>query len=475
LRFQRRPVFSILLATTMCFALSFSSAQVSRAASSYVLSPADPAVGTVCASLGGTWDGLSKCTLGRDLTLNSSDSLVVDPEAMLEIASGVTVNNNGEVDDYGAITTDRGGFVNNSGTITAFIANGTIVNNGVMTNDLGGSFSIEHPGQTSVYVGTFNFTNGGSFDNLGTFTSFGNFTNGVGASMTNSGSFRFASATINIRNFSAPLATNAGTFTNSAAGTFTVDGSTFNNTGTLTNPGAITETQNVFSVIENFGTFTSNGTIADTSFIRNNGTFTNAGTITTLVGCTVAACGSLVNSAVFINTSGGTLDNRGNLGNNVNATFTNNGTLTNSRVMINNPNGTVINYGTINSTGTLSNFGTIANLGSIAISGIVLNSGYVSNNASGSITNSRTITNTGRIANFGALTNACGGVIDGPGTIVGNPVATTVCTSTTTPVPEFPTEMVAPVLLSVLVLLSLVYKKGPRRHAQPAAERPRGR
>jgi hypothetical protein len=472
LRLRSSSILSVLLATAMCTALLMSSAQTSRAASSYVLSPADPAVATVCASLGGAWDGSSKCTLGGDLTLNPGDSLVIDPNAALVIQSGVTLTNGGSIEDYGTITTNAGGVLTNSGAITAFIALGSMVNEGSLANDPGGSISIEHPGQTSVQVGTFNFTNTGAFDNRGTFVSFGNFTSGAGALITNSGTFSFVSATINIGNFSAPVATNAGAFTNLPGGNLTIDGATFNNTGTLTNPGAITETQHVYSVVENFGTITSNGTISDTSFIGNNGTITNAGTITTVVGCAVAACGSLVNNALLINTPEGTIDNQGNFGNNVNATFTNDGTLTNSRVLINNPNGTIVNLGTIVSTGTLTNRASIINNGSITASGIVLNSGYISNNSNATITNSRTITNTGRIDNSGTVTNACGGVIDGAGTITGNPVsASTGCKSTTSPVPEFPAEAVVPVLLSILILVSLVYGKGRWGRAQTVAER----
>jgi hypothetical protein len=471
LRLQSNSIFSILLATAICAALLNSSAQASRAASSYVLSLADPAVATACAGLGGAWDGLDMCTLGGNLTLNSGDSLVVDPGAVLAIASGVAVTNDGAIEDYGTMAIGAGGSVTNSGTITAFIANGSMINEGSLANDPGGSISVEHPGQTAPEVGTFNFTNSGTFDNQGAFISFGNFTSSAGASITNSGNFSFVSATINIGKFSAPLATNAGAFTNLHGGTITIDGATFNNTGTVTNPGAITETQNVFSLIANFGTITSNGTIADTSFVRNNGTIINEGTITTLVGCTVAACGSLVNNAVLINTSGGTIDNDGNFGNNVNATFTNDGILNNSRVFINNVNGTVINSGTINSTGTLSNRASITNNGTIVSSGIVLNSGEIGNDPNATITNTRTITNTGRIDNSGTITNSCGGVIYGAGIIAGNPVSTnTDCTSTPSPVPEFPAEMVTPVLLSILILVSLVYMKGPRRPSQIAEE-----
>lgn len=462
MKIRSKSIFSFLLATAICTAV-LSSANASRAVSSYVLSPADPAVAAVCASLGGAWNGPSTCTLGSDLTLNSSDSLVVDPNAVLVIPTGITVANVGAVEDYGMITTGAGAFLNNSGKITGFIGNGTITNHGTVTNEPDGFFTIRHLAQTSAEVGSFNFTNTGIFENLGAFVDFGNFTNRAEGSVTNSGSFSFSSATINIGKFSAPLATNAGAFTNLPTGTFTVDGPTFNNTGSLTNPGAIVETQNVYSVMENFGTISSNGTIADTSFIRNNGTIINSGKITTVVGCTVAACGSLVNNAFLVNAAPGTIENGGNFGNNVNATFTNYGNFTNARFFINNINGTVINSGTFVSSGTLTNRASIFNNASIVISGIVLNSGYIGNNPNGTITNSRTITNTGRIHNLGILNNACGGVIEGPGAISGNPVtSTTSCTTTTTstPVPEFSPEMLVPVTLSILIFVTFLTRKG---------------
>ena len=114
--------------------------------------------------------------------------------------------------------------------------------------------------------------------------------------------------------------------------------------------------------------------------------------------------------------------------------------------------------------GTFSNFGSINNLGSITSTGVILNSGYINNTSSASITNSRTITNNGNIANSGTLANACGGVIFGPGTITGDPVTTiTVCTATISPVPEFPTEMLAAVMLTLMIVVSLAARRGRGR------------
>jgi hypothetical protein len=101
----------------------------------------------------------------------------------------------------------------------------------------------------------------------------------------------------------------------------------------------------------------------------------------------------------------------------------------------------------------------MSNLGSINSSGVILNSGNINNNSSGSITNSREIANTGSIDNSGAITNACGGVIDGTGTVSGNPVTTATGCVVTTPAPEFPDGMVLAVMLSALVLASIISKK----------------
>ncbi len=166
MRFQSKSVSSLILASAMCSALLLS-ANSSHAAASIVLSPTDPAVGTACASLGGAWDGSTKCTLGRDLTLNPGDSLVVDPNANLAVPAGITLTNGGAIQDYGTIETGTGGFLTNSGNITAFIANGTLINQGTMTNEPKESVNVEHSGQTSVEVGEFNFTNTGTSTTLG--------------------------------------------------------------------------------------------------------------------------------------------------------------------------------------------------------------------------------------------------------------------------------------------------------------------
>ncbi|MDA4115007.1 MAG: hypothetical protein OK442_00455 [Thaumarchaeota archaeon] len=447
-----------------------SSLQVSRAATSYVLSPIDPDVGAICASLGGSWDGSGTCTLGSSFDLGPGDSLVIDPAAVLAISPGVTLTNNGTVTDYGEITNSAGGVLANSGTITAFIANGTIVNDGSMSNGPDGSIGIEHSGQTSVQVGSFNFTNSGTLYNLGTIVDFGNLTNSAKASITNSGTFNFESATINIGKFSAPVTFNVGNFTNTVGGTVNEDGATINNTGIITNAGTFAEQDNVFSRINNAGTLTNNGTLTNYAYLVNvEGTIINSGTMSNLIGCAVVSCGTIANSGLVVNEHGGNITNRGNLGDyNTNprapglGTLSNNGTLTNLDYFDNTLGGTTINSGAIDNAGTFSNMGTTTNSGSITSSGVILNFGYIGNNSSGSITNSRTLSNTGNISNLGQITNACGGVIDPTGTISGNPVAgATSCSSTTTPAPEFPSEALVPLLLSVLVLVSLAYGRGP--------------
>ena len=430
--------------------------------------------------MGGSWDGSGTCTLERDFDLGSGDALLIDPAAALAIPSGVTFTNNGTVTDYGEIINSQGGFVANSGTITAFIANGTMINDGSMSNDPDGSISVEHPPQSSVQIGSFNFTNSGSLYNLGSFVDFGNITNSGDALIINSGSFTFDSATINVGKFSAPVTFNVGNFTNSAGGVVTEDGATINNTGTITNAGTFAEAQHVFSRINNVGTLTNNGTISSYGYLVNaGGTIVNSGTLTNLVGCSVASCGTIANGGIVINERGGNLTNQGNFGNyNTNprrpqfGTLTNDGNLTNANYFVNTAGGTTTNAGNIDNSGTLSNMGSMTNSGSITNSGIMINSAYLGNNSTGSITNSRTISNMGDIVNSGALTNGCGGVIDPTGTITGNPVtATSSCTSTSNPAPEFPAGAVAPLLLSVLILASLVHGRATRRKAPLGGER----
>jgi hypothetical protein len=464
LKSGRRAAFSACLAIALC-ALLLSSSQASRAAASYVLNPNEPDVGTVCASMGGGFTAPDTCVLASDLTLGSGDSLTVDPAAILVVEAGVTLTNDGVIGDYGTIANDAGGDVANSGAITAYISNGTIFNEGSMTNYPTGNITVEHPAQLSVRVGSFNFTNSGVFSNGGTLLSYGNLTNTAKASFTNSGNLTLASATFNVGKFSAPLTKNAGNFTNLPGGVVTDDGGTFNSTGTITNLGTITEQRSVFSVINNGGIFANDGTLTDVSYISNNGTLSNSGTVTVLIGCTLASCGTLSSDGLLLNTPAGTIDNRGNLGNsNLNprrpqlGNFTNEGTTVNSGVFFNDALGTTLNTGAFDNLGTVSNLGTIDNFGSINNSVSIITSGYIENNNGASITNWRTISNSGEISNSGAFTNACGGVIDGAGNFVGSPAVTS-CSTTSTPAPEFPGWAVAPVLLSALVAASLVYRK----------------
>ncbi len=363
---------SLLLAIAICTVLSLSSANKSVASTSYVLSTTDPAVSATCASLGGSWDGSKTCTLGSNFTLNSGDRILIDPGAILAIPSGVTIANDGAIQDYGTLADNAGGFVANSGTITAFIANGSIINFGTMTNNADGSIVVEHLQQSSPYAGTFDFINSGTFSNLGSFVNFGNLTNAADASISNFGTFSLESATINTGKFSAPLALNAGHLTNAAGATVTESGATINNTGTITNLGTIVEEQNVFSKINNLGTITTNGTITNVGFLVNLGTFVNSGMITNFVGCSTTSCGTLANSGILVNEVGGTIINQGNYGNfNGNlrrpqlGTLTNNGTFINMEVFTNALGGTTTNFGVINNSASFTNLSSISNAGSI--------------------------------------------------------------------------------------------------------------
>lgn len=461
----KKAALSISLAIALC-ALLLSSGQSSLAAISYVLNPNEPNANSVCASMGGSWRGPETCVLGSDLTLGQGDSLTVDPGAVLVVATGVTVANNGSIVDYGTIANDAGGIVSNSGTITAYVSNGTISNQGSMVNYPTGNITVGHSAQLSVHVGSFNFTNAGVFDNRGAFLNYGNLTNIAGASFTNSGNLTLASATFNIGKFSAPLTANAGNFTNDVGGVVTDDGDSFNSTGTITNLGTIVEQQNVFSVINNLGTLANNGTLTDESYIGNYGSMSNSGTLTVLIGCPLASCGTFSNQGLFVNTPGGAIHNEGNFGNsNYNArrpqlgNFTNEGTMMNSGVFYNDVLGTTLNTGAFDNLGTISNLGTVDNFGSINNSVSIITSGYIRNNNGASIINWRTISNSGNISNSGALTDACGGVIAGAGTLTGS-LAVASCSTTATPAPEFPSGTV-PVLLAVLAAVVMVYRKGP--------------
>jgi hypothetical protein len=477
---RRRAVF-VYFAVTLC-ALLLSSGQDSHAATSYVLNPNEADVGTVCASMGGSFSAPDTCVLASDLTLGSGDSLTVDPGAVLVVAAGVTLTNEGVVEDYGTMDNDHGGFLANRGTITAFIGNGTIYNGGSMTNYPTGNITVEHSSQLPVHVGSFNFTNSGVFSNGGVVLSYGNLTNTVAGSFTNSGNLTLASATFNTGKFSAPLTENKGNLTNTAGGVVTDDGGTLNSTGTITNLGTVAEGQNVFSVINNGGTFANKGALTDVSYVSNNGTLSNSGTLSIAIGCPLASCGTLSNDGLLLNTPTGTIDNQGNLGNaNLNprrpqlGNFTNAGTTLNSGVFFNDVLGTALNIGSFDNLGTVTNMGSLDNFGSINNSLSIISSGYIDNNEGASITNWRTISNSGSITNSGTITNACGGVIDGAGTLSGS-VAVTSCSTTSTtstPAPQFPNWAVAPLFASALVAALTAHRLRGRGARAPGQKQSR--
>lgn len=469
MRAARKRALSLVVQVVVCAIILSLSAHASAVATAYVLDPNNQNVGSVCESLGGSWQPPDNCVLQNNLDVAQSVSVAVDSGAVLSVSSGVTVTNAGEIEDNGTVTTSPGSFMINSGSITGVIGRAVMTLGGSTTNDPGGAILIEKPAHASVHTGSFNLTNTGVFDNFGSVLDYGNFTNGATGTITNSGNFSFASVTINIGKFSAPVGTNAGTFTNQAGATLTLDGATMSNTGTITNQGEIEEGLNVYSLLVNMGTITSGGAIADNSYVRNNGTITNSGTLTTFVGCPVAACGSIANNGVLINVASGTIENQGNLGNNANATLANDGILDNLRVFINNPNATVVNSGTFNSSGSLSNFGIIRNTGAMVNLGTVLNSGDIINNLTGSITNSRTVTNSGSIDNSGSIVDECAGVLFGSGTVTGNAVTEAPCTTTVaSPVPQFPAGMLVPVLLSGLILVAIGARKAAIRSPRPS-------
>ena len=167
-------------------------------------------------------------------------------------------------------------------------------------------------------------------------------------------------------------------------GTLTDNGATVINVGTIANAGTIAETQDVYSPIENLGTISSNGTITNVALLANNGTLINSGTINNLIGCTVAACGSLFsNVGVIVNKAEGVINNQANFGNyNANprrpqlGNFTNYGILNNSRVFINLVGGTTTNSGILDNSGSITNFGALSNIGSFTNSGVVINWEY---------------------------------------------------------------------------------------------------
>lgn len=194
-------------------------------------------------------------------------------------------------------------------------------------------------------------------------------TNTEGSTINNSAS---------LTNLSGATLTNSGRLTNSNSGTInnsgilsssrTIEngiGSTgiINNTGTLDNNYSATLTNGVNGAINSSGILNNrrNGTI------NNSGMLTNSGALQNSIGSTSAS--TINNTGTLSNATGATLTNgaNGTINNSAQLTNLSGATLTNSGHLVNNNAGTINNSGNIISTGDITNSGNflIANMGSV--------------------------------------------------------------------------------------------------------------
>jgi hypothetical protein len=152
------------------------------------------------------------------------------------------------------------------------------------------------------------------------------------------------------------------------------------------------------------------------------------------------------------------------------------GLITNSGII--NVENTGSSYGIYSGIAVITNSGTInvensGELGIYNIAGTITNSGkiVVENTGPYGIDNNGPMTNTGTITvgpatdailNQASITNECGGIINGPGTIVGGYTQVTGC-APLTGVPEFPVSGFGPLLLAGLLPVLLIMTRKSRK------------
>jgi len=242
--------------------------------------------------------------------------------------------------------------------------------------------------------------------------------------------------------------------------------------GTIVNDGTITvdsggvltiQSSNLDYGIQNYGTLNVAGTanLENTAYysIWNPGTITNTGTINVK---TSGSFGTIGIYSIFLSA-------------------TQAGVITNSGVI--NVENTGSTYGIYSGIATITNTGIInvensGELGIYSISSTFTNTAPgridVENTGAYGIDNNGPLTNTGTITvgpapdailNQATITNECGGVINGPGTIVGGYTQVSGCAPTG--VPEFPISGLGPLLLSAMLLPVLVIMSRRFRASSP--------
>jgi hypothetical protein len=336
-----------------------------------------------------------------------------------------TVNDAGEIDQYG-------GVIN--------VGNGGVFNDNTSGDGIYSTINVLAGGTWNEVSGNGYFTSWATFNNAGTLNNDQNFTNGgtlnneAGAYLTDSGYFVTQGSLYNLGTISVTA----------AASLNNLYGGYLENDNYLENDGIV---YNNSSEIENYGLISST---AGASFINYDGYVGNLGTFENLSQSAIYN----QNYGEFSNSGG--LDNSGTINNDLTSEIDNFGTLTNTAtgVITNNADwyqqdgngfyneGTIVNMGAINNAGTLvgsvtntaqfyngtdSGFccgsptgddgfnedydATLVNATGGSFSN--LNHAYFGNDWSGTVINSGTFLNdaTSQVDNYGLISNTAGGVI----------------------------------------------------------------
>lgn len=349
---------------TIAFALAFSVAALAASGAAYGAKPVPSLNATVCASIGGAWTSPT-CTISEGSNgIASSDfkitkTNVLDIKGSLTISTGVTISNAGTitVENVGGVIAEYGselpagilifGTLDNSGSLiignvtdnTAGIGvsisvdladplnpkvvPGVLANSGTMTIQNAG------PNQGINNLGVLNNSVSGIITAANSGTSSAGIRNdrygGLLGTITNAGSMTLA----NTGDGDGRGLSNAGSFTNSSTGTFTI------------NPSEVTDVS-TFGMRNN-GTFTNFGT-----FINNRGSYDESNPLNTTWGSYNISPGAMMNyGRTYVGTSTGRT-----------------GTFYNELMMLN--LGEITSYGVMyDAGGIMVNYGTIYNYGLI--------------------------------------------------------------------------------------------------------------
>jgi len=321
--------------------------------------------------------------------ITNTGSLINDVNGSLEnwgyLKSYGTLQNDGRLYTWGGGTLDNAGSLTN----TNYFSNGGLNNSGSLFNELGGTFNNSG---TLYSAGNATIGNSGTFNNSGNVKN-GAWLARVSPAAPASynanvvfGNYGTLNNTGSILNRSGATLNNYGTLTNSSALT---------NYGTLGNSGRLTNSKDLFNGIAGYGgTLNNTGTIINNSgaslknyVALNNsgglynrgrivngvtGTFTNNQYLRTYRGSAFFnsgavnnnASGHFVNTGSFYNYAGATLNNSGTFSN-FYGQLLNHGTLVNSAVFINSSAAQLYNYkgGVLTNNGSLATFGVFTNAG----------------------------------------------------------------------------------------------------------------